>query len=759
MTDSPFGDINVGIVPNNKDVNMAEVPLSPQWKSQFSRASSDSPKSALIGPWEHSSKEATPKVGTRRAENDNIVNKIKVNNEKWIGNTLDKARESFSPVKDRPRWTRDDDKPNDRWIAEDNNNNRRPADTRGLNERWTNQNPDNKGWRSNDRSWSKPVNGSALTYTPGSERQGSAGSNLLGTDMSSGIKRPGLNADRWMPGSSSSNQFPESLSNESLSNERRWRSPEGGNLNRPRTFVSRPLLKPPGANTAAYPADRKDALTVGGSYHRLHERHGSGDVSGPNILGSSSSLSLPKRLSNTGSHHDDCPNIAGTSDGGCGEDSSLGQPQYRYTLAELTHIKSTMLRDNGGMPLTLAPAIVAGLARDIHTCLVNYDDNRHNYLDTTHDYLHFPHRRGVFGGGRDVNGVTSPALATAMVDEALAKDLKAKSNELFNTLKGGGLFGTSPPNSSSKPTSALLAGLYDETPSSNITASVAVQSGDHTGKDPHAVLAAPASAVAGVNGVVGIPPHEDAVASFPSTLVQSFATCDAWLYKDPKGRLQGPFTKVDILDWFEAGFFNDSLPVKPAYAHDPANPNADWQTLGVVMRQWNLLLSGRVPPGFLPAQGAAVAAAAAAAAHALAAQQQQQQHALSGLAGLSMASLAAGGATGMDLPLSFFGGTGGGGGALDLEQQMWLAKKNYEGGNAAAAAAAVAAQMGDPHALAAFGIFGAAAAAGGSVPTSFPALGRPGGYWFDNGAAAAAAAAASGSWGAGGPSAWGASPA
>lgn len=30
---------------------------------------------------------------------------------------------------------------------------------------------------------------------------------------------------------------------------------------------------------------------------------------------------------------------------------------------------------------------------------------------------------------------------------------------------------------------------------------------------------------------------------------------DLWLYRDPKGDVQGPFTKVDILDWFEAGFF------------------------------------------------------------------------------------------------------------------------------------------------------------------------------------------------------------
>ncbi len=42
---------------------------------------------------------------------------------------------------------------------------------------------------------------------------------------------------------------------------------------------------------------------------------------------------------------------------------------------------------------------------------------------------------------------------------------------------------------------------------------------------------------------------------------QAFAA-DAWMYLDPQNEIQGPFAKLDIVDWFEAGFFPPDLPVK-----------------------------------------------------------------------------------------------------------------------------------------------------------------------------------------------------
>ena len=40
-----------------------------------------------------------------------------------------------------------------------------------------------------------------------------------------------------------------------------------------------------------------------------------------------------------------------------------------------------------------------------------------------------------------------------------------------------------------------------------------------------------------------------------------------WLYKDPQGEVQGPFTDVEMNEWYEAGYFSDTLLVRQA--HDP----------------------------------------------------------------------------------------------------------------------------------------------------------------------------------------------
>ena len=38
---------------------------------------------------------------------------------------------------------------------------------------------------------------------------------------------------------------------------------------------------------------------------------------------------------------------------------------------------------------------------------------------------------------------------------------------------------------------------------------------------------------------------------------------DAWSYKDPQGDVQGPFTRADICDWYEGGYFPGALPIRP----------------------------------------------------------------------------------------------------------------------------------------------------------------------------------------------------
>lgn len=62
------------------------------------------------------------------------------------------------------------------------------------------------------------------------------------------------------------------------------------------------------------------------------------------------------------------------------------------------------------------------------------------------------------------------------------------------------------------------------------------------------------------------------------------------LYMDPQGDIQGPFLGVDIIGWFEAGFFGLDLPVRLVSASEPFSP------LGTVMP--HLKPAVWVPPGF-----------------------------------------------------------------------------------------------------------------------------------------------------------------
>jgi hypothetical protein len=63
-------------------------------------------------------------------------------------------------------------------------------------------------------------------------------------------------------------------------------------------------------------------------------------------------------------------------------------------------------------------------------------------------------------------------------------------------------------------------------------------------------------------------------------------------YKDPQGRVQGPFSGADIIGWFEASYFGIDLLVRVANAP----PDAPFLTLGDVMP--HLRAKARPPPGF-----------------------------------------------------------------------------------------------------------------------------------------------------------------
>ncbi|XP_027904590.1 uncharacterized protein LOC114164211 isoform X2 [Vigna unguiculata] len=84
---------------------------------------------------------------------------------------------------------------------------------------------------------------------------------------------------------------------------------------------------------------------------------------------------------------------------------------------------------------------------------------------------------------------------------------------------------------------------------------------------------------------------------FESRRVQQTCPEDLSLfYKDPQGHIQGPFKGIDIIGWFEAGYFGIDLPVRleNAASHSP------WLQLGDAMP--HLRAKAGPPPGFSAAK-------------------------------------------------------------------------------------------------------------------------------------------------------------
>ncbi|XP_050976912.1 GRB10-interacting GYF protein 1 isoform X1 [Labeo rohita] len=75
-----------------------------------------------------------------------------------------------------------------------------------------------------------------------------------------------------------------------------------------------------------------------------------------------------------------------------------------------------------------------------------------------------------------------------------------------------------------------------------------------------------------------------------SALPLSHESAMKWFYKDPQGEIQGPFTTVEMCEWFQAGYFTMNLLVKRGC-------DEGFQPLGEVIKMW-----GRVPfsPGPSP---------------------------------------------------------------------------------------------------------------------------------------------------------------
>uniref|UniRef100_A0A671LZ26 PERQ amino acid-rich with GYF domain-containing protein 1-like n=1 Tax=Sinocyclocheilus anshuiensis TaxID=1608454 RepID=A0A671LZ26_9TELE len=84
--------------------------------------------------------------------------------------------------------------------------------------------------------------------------------------------------------------------------------------------------------------------------------------------------------------------------------------------------------------------------------------------------------------------------------------------------------------------------------------------------------------------------EEECFTQAASALPLSHESAMKWFYKDPQGEIQGPFTTVEMCEWFQAGYFTMNLLVKRGC-------DEGFQPLGEVIKMW-----GRVPfsPGPSP---------------------------------------------------------------------------------------------------------------------------------------------------------------
>jgi len=100
---------------------------------------------------------------------------------------------------------------------------------------------------------------------------------------------------------------------------------------------------------------------------------------------------------------------------------------------------------------------------------------------------------------------------------------------------------------------------------------------------PGGALMAPTSSSMGMGGVPITP------AVMPPAVNQ-------FVYKDPQGQLQGPFSKDDIIEWYEGGFFPLDLQVRAV----EDGPGAPFHNLSDMLRTWGAKLAAVQPPGFVP---------------------------------------------------------------------------------------------------------------------------------------------------------------
>ncbi|KAJ5603608.1 hypothetical protein N7537_006564 [Penicillium hordei] len=154
-------------------------------------------------------------------------------------------------------------------------------------------------------------------------------------------------------------------------------------------------------------------------------------------------------------------------------------------------------------------------------------------------------------------------------------DLQSPS---LSTLGGGGLFsphagmtGTGSIGRSSK-LGALFSSMQDDQgrPDSVGLDGLDPSQGDKAGQASHPgstpASQTPVSAVGSIPNLAGhdIPSSQTPGAGIPASQQRTMVMPDRmrWIYRDPQGNIQGPWTGLEMHDWFKAGFFSPDLQIK-----------------------------------------------------------------------------------------------------------------------------------------------------------------------------------------------------
>ncbi|KAJ6069690.1 hypothetical protein N7499_011577 [Penicillium canescens] len=148
-------------------------------------------------------------------------------------------------------------------------------------------------------------------------------------------------------------------------------------------------------------------------------------------------------------------------------------------------------------------------------------------------------------------------------------DLQSPS---MSTLGGGGLFsphagisGTGSIGRSSK-LGALFSSMQDESRPDSVGLEGSIDQGDKAGQATGSTPASqtPVSAVGSIPNLAGHDSSQAPGSTIPASQQRTMVMPDRmrWIYRDPQGNIQGPWTGLEMHDWFKAGFFSPDLQIK-----------------------------------------------------------------------------------------------------------------------------------------------------------------------------------------------------